>query len=103
VPDSFAFIAIDPDAQVVEVLQLTHEQYHSLDLFVGDDTLPSQIVSDFPIKGRAAFCCILLILSIQGPKYLINHQNCWIAKSVELFYIASLLFITSILMLLTHP
>jgi Uma2 family endonuclease len=46
---------VNPDAQTVKVLILERGVYHSLGVFGGQATLPSQVVPDLPVKVEQFF------------------------------------------------
>ncbi len=46
---------VNPKKHTVEVLRLENGAYHSLGVFSGDQTLPTQIVPDFPVQVQQFF------------------------------------------------
>ncbi len=46
---------VDPAAHTIEVLILENGEYHSAGVFSGEDTLPSQVVPNFPVQVQQFF------------------------------------------------
>lgn len=46
---------VKPEQQSVEVFTLDNGEYHSLGIFRGQDTLPSRVVPEFPVRVEQFF------------------------------------------------